>query len=202
MGRVDRKGVVEEEFGMTANAVNALAYSPNIAYVVPVDSNGVSLGIPTFTGAWVDGYFKSDGTKNLQSRFEPCWDSITDYQDDPLEERAAYYHTFSGNPKIESSVDNQSNYTRIVVGSAADVSIFDGQASENNLEKQNFANWFSYYRSRFNTMKAAAGRAFASSSLGGPNAGDGNIRIAYQGLWGRSIAMASVWVYLHSPAHG
>ena len=64
------------------------------------------------------------------------------------------------------------------------MSIFDGQASENNLEKQNFANWFSYYRSRFNTMKAAAGRAFASSSLGGPNAGDGNIRIAYQGLWG------------------
>ena len=38
---------VEKELGMTANAVNALAYSPKIAYVVPVDGNGVSLGIPT-----------------------------------------------------------------------------------------------------------------------------------------------------------
>ncbi|MEE8263071.1 MAG: hypothetical protein V3R83_11460, partial [Gammaproteobacteria bacterium] len=65
------KGVVEEELGMTANAVNALAYNPNIAYLVPVDGNGVTLGIPPFTDAWEDGYNKGDKKKNLQSKFEP-----------------------------------------------------------------------------------------------------------------------------------
>ncbi|MEE8512248.1 MAG: hypothetical protein V3S36_06370, partial [Acidiferrobacterales bacterium] len=166
---------VEDEKGMTAYQVNALAYNPNIKYEVPVDGNGVSLGMPSFTLAWEDGFdpARVGNEKELDQVFAPCWDSLYDYISTPLGAQYAYYHTFSGDPTNDSDVDNQSNYTKVVISAA---------------EEQNFAIWFSYYRSRFITMKSTAGRAFVSSSLGGSNAGDGRIRVAFQGLWGKGGA--------------
>ncbi len=156
---------VQNKSGMTASAVNALAYNPNIAYVVPVDDNGVTLGNPDFNDAWEDGYAsnRSSNKKVLNSDFEPCWSPLTDYRSNPISAESAYYHTFAGDPKSNSSVNDQSNYTKVAIGAA---------------EEQNFANWFSYYRNRLLTMKSAAGRAFTDPAL------TGRIRLGYTAMWG------------------
>jgi type IV pilus assembly protein PilY1 len=169
---------IENKSGMTSSEVNALAYNPHIEYVVPVDADNVSLGVPSFTSAWVDGYSQGSGTRNLSTSFLPCWNNLTDWRTTPLSAQIAYYHTFSGDPQNSADLNNSGLFTKIVVGSAADASLFDGQLNESNLEKQNFANWFSYYRNRLTTMKSAAGRGFVDGNL------QGRIRIAYQTLWG------------------
>ncbi len=152
---------------MTASAVNQLAYDPNVQYVVPIDGNGGSLGTPSFTAAWIDGYNKTAGTRDLSNNFLPCWDDLTDWRITPLPAQAAYYHDFTGDPNNNSDsgtgVGNQANYTKVVIGPA---------------EEQNFAIWFSYYRNRLLAMKSAAGRAFADPTLGG------RVRIAQQTMWG------------------
>ncbi|MEE8512654.1 MAG: PilC/PilY family type IV pilus protein, partial [Acidiferrobacterales bacterium] len=155
---------IEDKLGMTAYAVNELYYNPNITYLVPLDENGVSLGIPDFDDAWINGYNRGEGTVELDDDFRPCWDAYKDFRSNPLSAQDAYYHEFSGNPNSSADLNDSSKFTKVRINSSA--------------ARRNFAIWFSYYRSRLMAMKAAAGLAFSDPAL------DGNIRIAYQGLWG------------------
>jgi type IV pilus assembly protein PilY1 len=166
---------IEDKHGMTSSEVNELAYNPNIEYVVPVDANNVSLGVPDFNNAWVDGYDQSGSTKNLSTEFAPCWSNLTNFRTIPLSAQAAYYHVFSGDPQNSADLNNPALFDKIVVGSASDTGGFGATATE---KQQNFANWFSYYRNRLTTMKSSAGRGFTSGNL------ESRIRIAYQTLWG------------------
>jgi type IV pilus assembly protein PilY1 len=166
---------IEDKHGMTSSEVNALAYNSNIEYVVPVDANNVSLGVPDFNNAWTDGYAQSAGTRNLSSDFAPCWSNLTDWRTLPLPAEAAYYHVFSGDPQSSADLNNPSLFTKIPVGSGSDTGGFGTTSAE---KQQNFANWFSYYRNRLTTMKSSAGRGFVDGNL------QGRIRIAYQTLWG------------------
>jgi type IV pilus assembly protein PilY1 len=170
--------------GAAAPALNKLAYDPNVEYVVPTDpSTGLPLYTPSFTSAQVDGYFPSEGTINLSTSWRPCrgtddwYDPFSPPDDGPG--KPAYYTIFTGSdPFSESQVINNANYTVITVGSAADVSLFDGQLNESNLEKQNFANWFSFYRWRYLAMKTVAIRAFSHPDL------NNRIRLAWSLMWG------------------
>ena len=63
----------------------------------------------------------------------------------------------------DSGQGGRANWTKVVVGSRSGPGGSD--------ETQNFANWFSYHRTRILTMKTAVGRAFSQL--------DGNFRIGY-----------------------
>ena len=155
--------------------VNGLAYNPNVTYSPPVDANGVSLGNSPFTAAWQNGYalphptsgtISSTGPRvNLSSQFRPTWSgSSTGCSDSDVYkgiELEAYYYKFtpSGSCSLPGSKNNEACYTKVVVSAS---------------EQQNFANWYSYYRTRIFTTKAGASRAFAQ--LGNaPRVGYGRI---------------------------
>ncbi|MGD8909758.1 MAG: PilC/PilY family type IV pilus protein [Chromatiales bacterium] len=143
-----------------SNTFNPLYYNPEVTYSPPVDHTGASLGDATFTAAWSDGYHKnSTCTVDLSTSFRPTWgavnadncDNIDTLDDGRGNEFAgpaepAYYYRFD-NIVGDGDIDNDANYTKVVVGAA---------------EQQNFANWYSYYRKRIFTAKAAITHSFAA----------------------------------------
>ncbi len=155
--------------------INKLAYNPNIEYVIPTNPNTnppVPLYTPSFTSAAIDGYNPgSSGTKDLNA-WQPC-QGRTSWKGTA---QAAWYTRFKGsNPKDLAQIQNDANYTKIVVGSAADVGGFGATATQ---KKQNFANWFSYYRWRYLMIKTVTSLVFSDARL------DNRIRLASSLMWG------------------
>ncbi len=182
--------------GLASADINRLYYDPTITYPVPVDGNGVGLGVPSFTDAWRDGYDQAAGTVDLADDsgstnqsvgFRPCWYRLTTFVDPfnpgfpvpdanaapptPVGQRA-YYLEYDGT----GDITDMASFTPHVVGTASDPS-FGGVAAD---QEKNFAIWYSYYRTRLNIMKAAVGIAGADPTL------DGRIRVAHQNLWGEN----------------
>ncbi len=91
----------------------------------------------------------------------PAWPNLPD---------AAHYFLYTGNQSDhlgDNSVHDHCKDKSLAAGSPAASrwrKVIVGAASGPNGsdERQNFANWFSYHRTRMLTMKTAVGRAFAS----------------------------------------
>jgi type IV pilus assembly protein PilY1 len=155
-----------------SSTINGLAYNPNTTYKPPVDANNVSLGDSPFTAAWQDGYALPHPTTGTPSstgprvnlslnQFRPTWsgsstgctfNSSAVY--DGTAQVAYYYKFFPPQASCSGGATGDKNdddcYVKIVLG-----------ASATAAEKQNFANWYSYYRTRLMMAKAGASRAFA-----------------------------------------
>ncbi len=156
-------------YGYRSSQCNGVYYNPSITYKPPVDSNGNSYANSNFTAAWNDGYNTSGGTTNLSTSFRAEGDS-TNY--------AAYYYKYTGtqttaaqkNYYVANSFVNECGtasgsgtatsgttpgsgvFTRVTVGATSGAGSSD--------ERTNFANWYSYYRTRILMMKTASGLAF------------------------------------------
>jgi len=170
-----------QERGLAAN-FNYIAYNPAVTYSPPVNANGVSLGDASFTAAWDDGYAHATGastcTLNLSTRYRPTWyygnhcngyyDYFYEYWDYPIGGQSAYYYVYYTNhpagaqPRPSGcTAGNESDndcYIKVTVGSSSGPGGSD--------ERQNFANWYSYYRKRMFLAKAGVGRAFAQQGTG------------------------------------
>ncbi len=128
---------------------NGVYYNPDITYEVPVNADGTSFPDSTFTAAKTDG-FGGTTTKNLSSEFRAGDDGSN---------HAAYYYKYTGvSPAtpVRGTCYSDGSYTLVTVSSTSGPGGTD--------ERQNFANWYSYYRDRMNTMKSAAGLAFKDIS--------------------------------------
>jgi len=124
---------------------NGAYYNPDVSYTPPVRADGTSYSNATFTAALVDG-FGGSTTKDLSSAFRTGKDSS---------DQAAYYYKYTGSSPsipVTGTCYSNSDYTQITVSNTSGPSGAD--------ERQNFANWYSYYRNRLNTMKTSAGLAF------------------------------------------
>lgn len=150
-------------------AFNPLYYNPAIRYLAPPQADGTPLST-SFTKAWVNGYDTSRGSVNLAQDFRVTWSydptssgSTTDYtscqarnsyaehssMDFKDRERRgvpAYYYAYdeTNSGCTRSKTDNYC-YTLKTVGPD---------------EQQNFANWYSFYRTRNLLTIAAAATAF------------------------------------------
>lgn len=152
---------------------NKLYYDPSVLYVPPVDKDGVSLGNASFTAAWLNGYAKTEGTRNLSSNFLHSWwyrwgTGIQDYRysDTNAAYKSAYYFVFDTTLSGCNGVaTNESCYRPVFVSATS------GTGPAGADERTNFANWFSYYRTRNFAAKAGISRAFSSLGAG--------IRIGY-----------------------
>ncbi|MDD3937836.1 PilC/PilY family type IV pilus protein [Rhodoferax sp.] len=89
----------------------------------------------------------------------------------------AYYHLYytdmpgaSKAAACSNSVDDEDCYVLVVVGSAADIASGDAAA-----QKQNFANWYSFYRTRALTTMSAAMNAVTTLGVD-------QVRLAWQTL--------------------
>jgi type IV pilus assembly protein PilY1 len=143
----------------TASQCNGLAYNPNITYDIPPSSGSKTYANATFTAACNDGYNCSLGTTNLNNT------SNTYYTYSGSQNPVSYTYDTNGNVvttttfyKECAGTSNPGYFTKVTVTSVS-------------KEAQNYANWYTYYRTRINTAKTTLGLAFADVR-GTPNDAD------------------------------
>ena len=132
---------------------NGVYYDPNTTYSPPVDYLGNSYANSTFTAAPRDGYgVNPTGSCNLSNQFDPASTACAA----TLPANAAYYYRYTGPPStpLPDTCYADNRYTLVTVSATSGPGATD--------ERQNFANWYTYYRNRINTMKTAMGRAFVT----------------------------------------
>ena len=147
---------------------NAMYYDPSVTYNPPIQSvnaDGTLNYYPNspFDNAKNDGFCTggsncNNGTTDLSivpTRYKSAqfrayvhggngYPFITAASDSPQQ---PYYYTYSGTKP--DSCDKNSKYTKVIV-------------TASSAEAQNFANWYSYYRTRINMAKSSAGAAFGA----------------------------------------
>lgn len=136
-----------------SSAVNKVYFDPAATYTPPPGFSQAS-----FTAAKVDGYRSISEVINLSTGFQMIFhrDAYNSGRKDYFyvgSERAAFYYQQSAGC---ADVFSDACYVRQTIGDA---------------DKQNFANWFSFYRTRLMAAKAGAGSAFNTQS--------GEIRLGY-----------------------
>lgn len=168
---------------------NAQYYNPKIRYLPPLDVNGTPL-TTSFTAAWRNGFYAGHGSVNLGTSYRPYNSFIstgtasTSYTESLANHPAldvgtspkpfptnksntiAYYYNFDASqPSCDGKANNDYCYKYVAVSSTSgpggiDIngdSVIDAADKD---ERQNFANWFSFYRTRNLATITAASRAF------------------------------------------
>ncbi|MDD5299036.1 MAG: PilC/PilY family type IV pilus protein [Gallionella sp.] len=150
-------------YGYASSQCNGVYYDPAITYVPPVNSTGTSYPNSSFTAAWIDGYNTGSGTTNLSTSFIDTDGNGTN--NSGFSAQAAFYYTYSGAQTTNALKDyfnTASTFYRecnSAIGSAPGNAVFT-KVVVGAGEQTNFANWYSYYRTRINMMKTATGLAF------------------------------------------
>lgn len=153
---------------------NNVYYNPLVVYPPPLNENGASLGNASFTAAWFDGY-KRDSSGNhtstvvdLSKNFQATW-YYTGYADEFSGPKgAAHYYVFNkGNAKCDGTPTDDDCYTLVNVSATsgpgtADLNGDGNVDASDKDERQNFANWYSYYRTRNYAARAGVSRAFGT----------------------------------------
>ncbi|MDD2701400.1 MAG: PilC/PilY family type IV pilus protein [Sideroxydans sp.] len=137
----------KSKFCYRNNYYNGVYYNPDLTYKLPIKSDGTYYPNSNFTAAVTNG-FLSTSTTNLSSQFKTGSDSTG---------QAAYYYKYTGTSPatpVRGTCYPDSSYTKVVVSSTSSPAGTD--------ERQNFANWYTYYRDRLATMKSSAGLAFSN----------------------------------------
>ncbi|EHJ05714.1 PilC/PilY family type IV pilus protein [Marinobacter manganoxydans] len=127
-----------------SSAVNTIWFDPDLQYLPPrkADGTGRKQNSP-FTGAYYYGYadnMTTAGDANLENVF-PTWRNT-------YNEPAFYYQLDESSDACVSSPKTASCYTKVVVKDQSDE------------ERQNFANWFTYYSTRMYMSRAGIAEAF------------------------------------------
>lgn len=150
-------------YGLFSSHCNAAYFNPSVTYTPPVDANGVQLPNATYTNAWFDGLRPALGTLNLSTnlRIRNGLNGGFYYQYTGVESDLNFTFTAAGVLQTGTAFYTQCNST---LGSNPGNPVFtfvDVNASAAAIQT-NYANWFSYYRTRMLAMKSAAGRAFVN----------------------------------------
>jgi len=167
-------------YGFASAHCNGIYYNPNITYRPPVDAAGNSFSNQSFTAAQVDGYgVNSTSTVNLSSSFRAAINAEVQANITTDAYEPAYYYIYKGTQTTERQknyYDTNSIFYRECRSTIGSTTAIDGTNPVNTLfekkvvsstsgpggtdERTNFANWYSYYRTRINMMKTASGLAF------------------------------------------
>ena len=179
----------EKTVGYRNSLCNKIYYNPSIIYEPPERADGTAYSAQNFNSALYDGFKPGSIAVDLSMSFTawrtasgplpvptntsaityhgdcssnvgaPCTTTNKDYPNNP---EPAYYFIYQGSQANRlgdgSSEDHclnsypSPNWRKIVVGSSS--------GPDSSDERTNFANWYSYYRTRILTMKTSVGRAF------------------------------------------
>lgn len=188
----------------TSGDFNRLYYNPRITYDIPPNTidpatGAVSYFAPqtSFTAAYIDGFNPGLGTVNLATSYYATLKSTPGLSSDMRTAPASapgtigYYYLFnpaSGctlTPPWVMPVPADTCFTQVVVATATGVPTNSGPALYSSTgklikaagwdETQNFANWFSFYRTRHLAIASAAAIAMKDPGLS-------QVRLAWQSL--------------------
>lgn len=155
---------------------NKMYYNPNVVYAQGVDANGTPLANPpTFNKAWPNGYDHNacgtNTTVDLNTQFAVAWNGgdtcVTGAS-------SAFYYKKNNNTGCTYPTTDDTCYDKVTINN-----------SSSATEQQNFANWYSFYRSRILMAKTTASIAFSKLS--------NNVRVTQQSLQSASIPAVKVF---------
>jgi len=168
--------------GFTASAYNALYYNPAIVYPVPPDASGQPVpqtqnyALTSFTHAYVDGFNPDQGWLDLSAAYTPTL-SYRPGSSAPLSATGgttgpAYYYVYTGGGTCSTPVASlappaDTCFTQVLVSASSGPNASD--------ERQNFANWYSFYRTRHLAIVSSAAIAMQDAGLA-------SARVAWQAL--------------------
>jgi type IV pilus assembly protein PilY1 len=161
-----------------AATFNALSYNPKIVYPPPVMITGAGAQtlVSSFTAAPIDGFNTATGTVDLSSAYRPTASyspGSTNQQFSPAPSQdlalicspaancngaPAYYYVYNAtltNCSSQATDDNCYQYVRVSATSGPN----------GTDERQNFANWYSFYRIRHLMIASAAAITMADPTL-------------------------------------
>jgi type IV pilus assembly protein PilY1 len=141
-------------YGALAAQCNGVQYNSALSYLRPVDAVGTPYPNASFTAAKDDGFLSNSGTVNLTNRY------YYDYTPSAAASQPAMSYTYTAKGLDTTSVFYaQCNSAE---GSAPGSAVFTKVImSALSPQQQNYANWYSYYRTRMLMMKSSVGLAFA-----------------------------------------
>lgn len=142
-------------------AYNRLYYNPDYTYQAPVLGDGTRMPNADYENAWVDGFHQADGQMSLRNKYPLIGYYGTSLRDFAQQSGGGHYARF-----YDTSV-TPVNLTPIAGTCYLNnkyqvINLNVGTTVADNVKRQNFANWFSYYRTRMLAMKSSAGEAFRS----------------------------------------
>ena len=160
--------------GYKSSSCNSLYYDPAKRYYPPVQADGSPFAEWPFDAARYDGFGESYTPKvltpvDLGVAFQAYDNATIQVSGYPDTAKAAYYYRLTGGtpparhdaPACKDSdtgatrpATGGGTWTRVVVSSTSGI-------APTADERQNFANWYSYYRTRILLTKSAASLAFA-----------------------------------------
>lgn len=158
--------------GYKNHQCNSMYYNPATVYVPPKNADGTDFANASFTAARYNGFDSSTGTLNLSTSYI-AYDDTTSWGNGTDTAQPGYYYKWNGASAPTSSQCQQSSsssFPHTTSGTSPDnftkVQITATSGPGGTDERQNFANWYSYYRTRILMMKSATGRAFVSIGSG------------------------------------
>ncbi len=158
-------------------AMNGVYYNPNSNYQPPLMADGVT-AFPNarFTAAWDNGILQnrpqsptSSSTRNLGTDTRFC------------NRAAGYYRYKSTAPALTLDANGRISNTGVLY-TASNWEWVD-LTGATATEQQNFANWYSYYNTRYTAAVTSVSRAYATF--------DNGIRVAWQNINTRQITNAT-----------
>ncbi|GIZ50426.1 pilus assembly protein [Noviherbaspirillum aridicola] len=144
-----------EEYGSRSSQCNGAYYDPGEIYLPPVDSSGNAYPNASFTAALSNGFNSSSTKVNLEGRYYFRYKgnqaplSYTYGSDGAVDTNTTFYKECNSNI---GNTPGRNAFDKVTVSATSGPGGAD--------ERTNFANWYSYYRTRMLAMKSAAGRAF------------------------------------------
>jgi type IV pilus assembly protein PilY1 len=161
----------------TSSDYNRLYYNPNTTYAIPPNAAGQQASYPSaptsFAAAYLDGFDPSRGTLDLGAAYAATWTytpgATSSNTVSPVQPvgNAAYYFTYTGGAGCQTPVPwnpppADSCFTQTVL-------------SATSAQAQNFAIWYSFYRTRHLAIASSAALAMADPGLSA-------VRISWQAL--------------------
>lgn len=168
----DHVNSLHEKKGYKSAQCNGIYYNPSVSYAPPAKADGTNYPDVDFYNAPYDGFDPSSSKVNLSTSFR-AYDSGTCWSPDCGRDTAqpAYYYNYTGAQpamsytyKSNGDVDTTTTFYRECNENIANKFSKVTVEGEGAASRQNFANWYSYYRARILTAKTAVGRSLANMS--------------------------------------
>lgn len=183
-----------------SSTFNAQYYNPQTRYLPPLDADGVALTV-SFDAAPLNGFYPAHGTVDLKSEYRPTAEfhsygtgsyshlrarhAAVDsgggkpFSTDTSKTGAYYYNFKSGLPGCDGTLGDEDCYELVFVSATSGPATTDINgdgvvSSADQDERLNFANWYSFYRTRNLATVTAASRAFQDITP--------EMRVAWQAL--------------------
>jgi len=154
---------------LASSSQNTVYYNPDIAYPPPLKEDGSRYNNASFSAAKIDGFNASSTSINLGSQFTPIIDDYYYLNNGFVlgAPQSAFYYNYT----CESlDVDTRpSCYTKVPV--ATDGKTYKYPNGNTYSSSVNFANWYSFYRTRMLAAKSGVSEAFSPQ--------DARIRVGY-----------------------